>query len=73
MAGAGAARSSGPVGIKALAEATQVASTASGYATEYILRKFCKVFDCRGSASPLYVRHGLVDVWRVKGTNKFVA
>jgi len=43
MAGAGAARSSGPVGIKALAEATQVASTASGYATEYIFRKLCKV------------------------------
>ena len=36
MAGAGEARSTGPVAMKAFADATQVASTARGYAIEYI-------------------------------------
>jgi len=36
MAGAGEARSTGPVAMKALAEATHVARTARGYAMEYI-------------------------------------
>ena len=40
MAGAGEARRTGPVAMKALAEATHVARTARGYAMEYIVRVF---------------------------------
>ena len=65
MAGAGEARSTGPVAMKALAEATQVARTARGYAIEYIVRVFwvgTRRFLASGTFVNLFICHKVLFV-----------